>query len=199
MVRWKQIKSFLHQWLIALASEKFAEAGYSVKREHGSSIFPTEESLLAEDDFGIVAMVVFETWSELVDMWPMAQSTLVKLVSNKVARTSPKFYDAYLMLVCRSVVSTQDMIAKIERDTNRVRKYVIHDSSLKSSKDFVSAMDPLMPLNLTDEIVSVTDALDLLPDLLESSARPDLVKTAVEAYRDLSSPVEAIHQKLNQS
>ena len=97
------------------------------------------------------------------------------------------------------MVSSQDLIANIERDTNRVRKYVIHDSLLKSSKDFALALDPLMPLNLENEIASVADALDLLPELLEGTVRPDVVKPAVEAYRDLGSPVEAIHQRLNQS
>lgn len=189
-------KTLSASMLLTLATEKLEASGYSVKREFGESIFPTESSLLAEDEFGIVSFVIFETWSQLSSKWPEAQATLVQLVARKIARTSPKFFDAYLVLICRSSAGSEDAIARIERDTNRVRKYIIRDHSLSSTKDFVVALDPLMPLDIESNLHSADDALDLLPGFLEDSTRPNLVKAAIGAYRDLRSPVEAIHKSL---
>ena len=181
--------------LISLAQEAFSNSGYSVMRE-----YPSDENtrrifdLLAEDDFGIVGLEVYNTWEKLSSGWEDAQSSLVRLVSRKIARTSPKFFDAYLVLICRNPIERTEERFEIERDVNRVRKIVISSEDISSTSSFLRALDPLMPLDFTSDLGERNDSLSLLPDILGDRIEPQIMKKVIEAHINLSSPIEAIHE-----
>jgi len=183
--------------LISVAVEEFTKSGYSVKREYSQGENQLNKfDMIAEDDFGIVGLEVFSTWEQLTKKWPETQAALVKLVSRKISRSSPRFYDSYLVLICRNPVGLKEEKAEIERDTNRVRKIIISAEDITSIGSFRRSLDQLMPLNIQSETVSATDPLEQLPKVLSNSVDEKIVGSVIEAFRNLRSPMEAIYKEI---
>lgn len=179
--------------LLALASEQLMAAGYRVVRDMGISAFPGERALLAEDAFGVLAVVGYETWSQLEAEWPDAQAELVGLMARRLAKSAPKSYDGYLLLLCTGSVPVPTLVAQIERDTTRVRKIVATAANLRTTSDLTRILDPFMPLALPPAAAVVTDVLDTLPDVLSGIAKPSAVRAVVDAFKSLEPPLERLH------
>ncbi|MEP6341983.1 MAG: hypothetical protein ABJ275_01610 [Maricaulaceae bacterium] len=183
--------------LMSLTAEAFSDSGYSIKREFISDENVSRKfDLLAEDDFGFVGLEIYNTWEELVRGWSDTQASLVRLVSQKIARTAPRFFDAYLVLICRSPINENYEKFEIERDTNRVRKIIVTSEELISSAVYLRSLGQLLPLEVGAKLDEKPDPLETLPDLLRDNVDPELSKIAIDAYKDLQSPIEAIHKAL---
>ena len=85
--------------LAASTSEMVDAGGYVRVSDEALKGWPFSNSRLFEDRFGIVAIVIFETWEELQEEWPEAQAALSQLMSRYMGRSEPKSWDGYLILI----------------------------------------------------------------------------------------------------
>src|SRR4051794_25042329 len=109
--------------LVAAASDLLLSGGYSeVPAESGWS----SNSRLFEDPYGIVALVVYDTWVDLDSTWTDAQGLLVELISEHFRQPEPKSWDGYLILLTPGIAPSdaRQSIAKIRYNTSRVRKLI---------------------------------------------------------------------------
>ena len=179
--------------LLALASERLAKNGYRVVRDLGLGALPAESSLLAEDDFGVVAIATYDTWSQLQTEWGEAQAELVGLLARRLARSAPKAWDGYLVLLCASFAPDNNAISQIERDTTRIRKIVATADMLQGTRDFIRILDIFLPLEIPEGAKAITDVLDTLPELMRDQVDPQAVRVVVDAFRALEPPLERLH------
>lgn len=184
--------------MIALSREQLSAAGYRVFEAIDGSVFPGSNSILAEDKYNILAILTFDTWSDLVNQWAEAQATLVSLLEKRLARSSPKFYDAYLVLLCSGTPETAEEIEAIERDTSRVRKIVATNEKLRSTADLARILNIFLPLNSNQLLAETPDILNKLPDLMDVNVDQELIKIAISAFKNLSPPLTALHKKRTQ-
>ena len=185
--------------MIALSREQLSAAGYRVFESVEGSVFPGSNSILAEDKYNILAILTFDTWSELVSQWAEAQATLVSVLEKRLARSSPKFYDAYLVLLCSGTSETAEELEAIERDTSRVRKIVATNEKLSTTADLARILNIFMPLNASELLTDTPDILGKLPELMDVDVDQELVKVAISAFKKLSPPLTALHEKRTQS
>jgi hypothetical protein len=179
--------------LLALASESLVGNGYRVARDLGLGALPADTSLLAEDDFGVVAIATYDTWSQLQAEWTEAQAELVSLLARRLARSAPKAWDGYLVLLCASFAPDSAAISQIERDTTRIRKLVATADMLKSTRDFLRILDIFLPLEIPQGARAIDDVLDVLPELMSDQVDPQAVRVVVDAFRELEPPLERLH------
>src|ERR687892_417150 len=86
--------------LLAAASELLESGGYnSVQQADGW----TPHSRVFEDPYGVVAVVAYETWTDLAETWPDDQGRLVDLISAHLRRPEPKSWEGYLVLLTPGV------------------------------------------------------------------------------------------------
>src|SRR5215218_5238648 len=86
--------------ILAEAANVLTGAGYHVDRQTEAKLrLPPERALLAEDKYGVVAVVVYDTWSELVASWAPAQASIVDALSLAYTRLDRKAWDGYLVLL----------------------------------------------------------------------------------------------------
>lgn len=185
--------------ILALTTVVLTRGSYRVVRDMSLGSFPGERALLAEDDFSVVGIVAYESWSQLEVEWPEAQADLVALLGRKLARSAPKLYDAYLVLFCLSSPPSGSIADEIERDTNRVRKIVASGSSLRTTADVERVLDPFLPLEIPPEASLAPDVLDSLPDLLRSEVEPKYTQAVINAFRDLQPPLERLNAVIGAS
>ena len=152
---------------------------------------------LFEDAYSLVAIVVCETWSDLFKDWADVQASFVDLISSHFSRDDSKAWDCYLLLWTPDLVplDKSDDHRAIRYDTGRVRKLISTGAEIRNLADVPLALIPLLPI--TESISSSTndDVLDRLPTLLEIKELPkQTIRSAVEAFQQSESLVEAIHQ-----
>jgi hypothetical protein len=180
--------------LLAAVSE-LLEAG-SYKAVQGGDGW-TSNARLFEDPYGIVAVVVYETWGDLAGAWPDAQGRLVELISSHLRRPEPKSWEGYLVLltpaVCPSTARSE--AAAIRYDTNRVRKLVATGDELPTLDDVEQALLPLLPLQVESQLGTSSALLDRLPDLLAGRGiDAEAARTVVRAFTENESILERLHQ-----
>lgn len=179
--------------LLAAAEELLRSSSFAVTRQLGTADFPAGRTLLAEDPYSVVALVVFDTWTELETEWPSAQAELVQLLISRLAKSAPKVWDAYLVLLCAASAPTSNSISLIERDTTRVRKVVATGDTLHTVSDIARTLDPFMPLDVPSEVGELVDVLSTLPSLLAGQCDPAITQVVVDAFRNLEPPLEKLH------
>ena len=86
--------------ILALASEYLSSHGFRVSRDLGSTAFPIDRTLLAEDRLSVLALVIFDTWQQLEKEWGDAQAELVSIITKALSKATPKAWDGYLILIC---------------------------------------------------------------------------------------------------
>lgn len=152
-----------------------------------------------EDKYSIVAVVVYETCSALLEHWRHDQGTLVRLISKHVSRGEAKAAEGYLVLLTggRARPEDQEEITEIRYDTSRVRKLVSTGQELEVKNDVKIALSPLLPLgeNLTD--VRSTSALNELPEMLDGKIPKGATLALIEAYDEQKSLMEALNGYLH--
>lgn len=183
--------------LIALAEKCFAEqANFRVTRNVENLSLPSDRSLVAEDNYSVVAVVALDSWEQLEEEWANYQAALVALLGRRLARAAPKAWDGYLVLLCSSSATDDDRRVRIERDTSRVRKIVATGEMLRTTSDVTRALDLFMPLEVTPLSEEERDILSTLPEMMSDTVDPDAVRMVVEAYRSVEPPLERLHDYL---
>ena len=178
--------------MLALAAEQLMMNGYRVVRDVGEESFPGEAALLAEDEYSVLALVVFETWAQLEADWPDAQAQLVDLLSRRLARSAPKAWDGYLLLLCGGSAPAS-AVSAIERDTTRLRKIVATADRLKTTGDLLRFLEIFFPLNVSSDAKGHEDILEALPEILESDAPREAVRVVIDAFRGMEPPLDRLH------
>jgi hypothetical protein len=182
--------------LLAAVSEYLCGGGYQRIGDAGRGEWPTESVRLFEDPYGIVAVVVYDTWHDLLSGWIDAQDALVQLISRHISKSDAKAWDGYLVLLTPGVMAsdTRNEATQIRYDTGRVRKLLATGDDLKSLADVERALLPLLPLEPELELEEQESVLDMLPNLLSTRGIPDdVVRVVIEAFSEERPLVERLH------
>lgn len=179
--------------MIAAAREILSDNGFRIAGELGLTALQSERSLIAEDDYVVLAIVAYDTWSELESAWPDAQAELVGLLAKRLARSAPKAWDGYLVLLCSAPTSDKAAVSAIERDTTRVRKIVATGEALGATGDLLNVLDRFLPLREPPRGAGAADVLATLPDLLKPEVPVSATQAVVAAFRTMEPPLERLH------
>ena len=76
--------------LVGSAVQILTDGGYREIRDTKVTFWDSADTRLFEDEHGIVALVIYETWRDLADGWQYAQDNLVDLISSHMAVGEPK-------------------------------------------------------------------------------------------------------------
>lgn len=181
--------------LLAAASGLLLSGGYQQVHERSvDDRWHASNVRLFEDRFGIVAIVVYETWRDLLSRWPDAQAALVDLISQNVSSNDAKAWEGYLVLLTLGVGSHSE-VNTIRYDTSRVRKLVATGDDLRILADVERALLPLLPLGDVPLVAEQDSALEMLPQLLERRNIPEeAVRLIVLAFREQQPLLEQLHR-----
>lgn len=183
--------------VLALFEEQLGANGYETTRSPPVEI-PGDQCLVAEDPYNVIAITGFTTWAQLASQWPDAQSSLVELLASRLSKSAPKAWDGYLVLICESAAPNGSEVAKIERDTTRVRKIVGTSDTLHTTSDVLRLLDPFLPLPTDTGSDAFDDILELLPEIMRNEVAPEAVQEVINAFRALEPPLERLHERNNQ-
>lgn len=184
--------------ILAAATEQFATAGYRRIDPSGEN-WDLSNSRLFEDRFGLVGLVVFETWAQLVEGWPEAQGLLVDVISRHASRSNPKAWEGYLVLLTpgvRGQAGKEDWTS-IRYNTRRIRKFVASGEELRSIGDVRATIAPLLPFETHAGTATLDESvLDMIPDLLlETHGIPrELSRRMVRAFDGRRNLMQEIHE-----
>jgi len=151
-----------------------------------------------EDAYGVVAVFIFDTPTDLENEWPNAQADLVALLTEFMSRDEAKAWEGYAVLLSPATgdVAQQERLNEIRRDTSRVRKIVATGSDLGSVSDVDRVLLPLLPFDLGRASKIEGSALDVLPGLLaEQGIPPELSQSLVSAFNQQTSLIRALHKE----
>jgi hypothetical protein len=187
--------------VLAEAARVLSSANYRLERETEKKLdLPSERALLAEDKYGVVVVVVYDTWRELASAWREAQAAAVEALSARFSRLDRKAWDGYLVLLTPALATDHDAtVHEIRYDTSRIRKIVATGDDLVSLNDVERALLPLLPLAQNEsDIDEAQSPLDELPEQLEQTGiARELAETAVAAFRAHRPIVHELHRHLS--
>jgi hypothetical protein len=150
-----------------------------------------------EDEYGVVAVVVYETWPDLLKSWPEDQSRLVRLMSEHMHKTDFKAWDGYLVLLSpgQPPPEQRSAVEGIRYDVTRVRKLIAVGEELRSLADVERILLPLLPIEGLKANCDELSALDMLPDLLSPRGIDSAATVAiVAAFREQQSLLERLEK-----
>lgn len=177
--------------MLAAVSGILTEGGYRQIEDEIPKFWASESTRLFEDQYGIVAVVVYETWKNLASNWIEAQGNLVELISGHVLRTDAKAWEGYLVLLTPSSAGSHAEVANIRYDTTRVRKIVSTGEELNQLRDLKVSLLPLLPFGEEGQVEKDQSVLDMLPDLLvEKGLERKTVQSVIDAYYEQRSLME---------
>ncbi|MDA8398623.1 MAG: hypothetical protein M0008_00980 [Actinomycetota bacterium] len=188
--------------MMALSTVQLGAAATEVLARNGYRQVPTPDdwptaSRLFEDEYGIVALHVYDTWQRLRDDWNIAQGLLVDLLSSKLDRPEPKAWEGYLVLFTSSPVADVDYrdIVDLRYNTNRLRKLVATGRELETVDDVRTSLLPLLPLHIERPASMARGILGRLPDLLDGAGVDRRVtEAAVAAFLGNESIMERLRE-----
>lgn len=170
--------------LVGSAAQILKGGGYRQLVDQARKFWDSPNTKLFEDENGIVALVVYETWQDLLSEWESAQAILVDLISKYVSSGEPKAWDGYLVLLTPSPVATETELERIRYDVTRVRKIVATGNELPSRTHLEWVLAPLLPLSADLVADEQDDVIARLPNDIESEK--DIpgryVKAVVDAF-----------------
>src|SRR5437016_5737672 len=134
--------------IVAAANSVLLSGGYRLIDRAQLDIPAVSAARFYEDAFGIVEVVVFDTWESLRSEWANAQASLVELISRFVQTGEAKAWEGYLVLFTPAVVPSEqrDKADGIRYNTNRVRKLLATGENLQTITDVERTLVPLLPL-----------------------------------------------------
>ena len=180
--------------LTAAVTEVLVDNGYQTVRV--PSDWPSA-SRLFEDEYGIVALHVYDTWQGLRNEWNIAQGQLVDLISARLARPEPKSWEGYLILLTEGDApeSERRAVVDLRYNTNRLRKLVATGQELETVEDVHTVLLPLLPLDIKTPSTSGAGLLDRLPALLSAERiDPAVTEAAVAAFLRNESIMGRLHE-----
>lgn len=182
--------------LLVAATDILVRNGFSRATPHILPEIDFSRQAIFEDPYSIVAIIVFDTWHELVSKWANAQTSFVDLVSRNISKDEMKSWDCYLLLWTADYTpfSSSGEREVIRYDTSRVRKLVASGEELKEIADVEAALLPLLPIVDTINASTQMGVLDRIPSLLESrELSASKIQRVIDAFEKQESLAEAIH------
>jgi hypothetical protein len=181
--------------LTAAASELLERHNYRRIAEADLKGFDGYRGRYYEDEYGVVSVVVYETWVDLVESWPEDQSRLVRLMSEHMKRTDLKAWDGYLVLLTPGSPPEEQRstVEDIRYDVTRVRKLIAVGEDLLNLNDVERTLLPLLPIEGLEASAEEFSALDMLPGLLKPlGIAPAVTVAMVDAFREQQSLLERL-------
>jgi hypothetical protein len=179
--------------VLTVAEEVFIANGFRVTRNVSGSSLPIDRTLLAEDEYSVVAVLTFDTWTQLMREWADAQAELTGLMAKGLAKSTPKAWDGYLVLMCLASAPSASEVAGIERDTTRLRKIIATADAIRTTSDVMRILDPFLPIPIPDLATVDSDVLSTLPELLASEVPKKAVEVVIKAFREMQPPLERLN------
>jgi hypothetical protein len=186
--------------LLATASRCLEERGYRQADSGSVAHWPFSQSRLFEDQYGIVAIVVYETWGDLSLNWIDAQASLVDLMSQHMSTQDAKAWEGYLVLLTPSLTGRETSLeaTRIRYDVSRVRKLVVTGNEIRTIADVETFLLPLLPLEVGPSTLPHS-VLELLPNLLEVKGIPTAeTRVVIDAFLEQKPIVESLHEYRSQ-
>lgn len=186
--------------LLAIASDLLTSGKYHQIDEDREGRWKISNARLFEDNYGVVAVVVYETWHDLMLGWVDAQASLVEIISEYMTSTDAKAWEGYLVLLTPSPVSLggQSDADQIRYNTNRVRKLLAAGDDMNSIEDVNRVLLPLLPPDPDLKMDIQQTGLEMLPAILSKNddIPEEPVRVAIEAFNEQKSMVESLHDYL---
>jgi hypothetical protein len=189
---------------VALTTTDLIAAATQILVDGGYALIPLDEAVLGaagsrcfEDTYGVVAVVVYSTWSDLANSWFEAQAQLIDLMSRNLSEGDPKAWEGYLVLMTPGVpdLPNSDDVDAIRYDTTRLRKFVATGDDMSTLTDIDRVLSPLLPLSAEPQTAAEETVLEHLPDLLaKSGVDRNFVRAIVSAYRTQRPLLEALDE-----
>ena len=181
--------------LLAAATELLAESGFRSVTAESSSRWGSSNVRLFEDPYCLAAVVVYDTWQELLERWPDAQAAVVDIVSARLGKSEPKSWDVYLVLLTAAFADTLAAreLNAIRYDTTRVRKLISTGEELTTLDDVKRTILPLLPVSP----VSLEPPRDILEQLVDALADRGIDRDDVSRVVAAFSKNEALMPALN--
>jgi hypothetical protein len=179
--------------LLGTTAEMLDNAGYRKVEEVSDPFWQAAGARVFEDKLGIVAVLVYDTWKDLVEGWQSAQAHLVSLISHHLSSGEPKAWDGYLVLLTPSPLSTEVELNKIRYDVTRLRKIVATGDELSSTSDLERVIAPLLPIE--GSLISTANGtiLSRLPGMLAEQDIPEEdTRAVIGAFMRQESLVEKL-------
>ena len=192
--------SLSHTEILAAATSVLCKHGFTEVDNFALAGVDRSSQRLFEDTYSIVAIVAFQTWSDLVKEWIDSQASLVELISEHLSRDEYKTWEGYLVLLTSGLVPTSEVpqIERIRYDTGRVRKLVSTGAQLKEVSDVEEALLPLLPLDEPLEDASADAVLSRLPELLGGQELPsNSIQIVVDAFLKQEPLIESLHKQMD--
>ncbi|QDV74284.1 hypothetical protein [Botrimarina mediterranea] len=182
--------------MLSTAREVLLTNGFSEASSYRLCGIDASNQGLYEDSYSLVAIVVFEAWSDLLREWTGAQAAFVDLISEHIERNESKTWDCYLLLWTPGLFprDKSDEHQAIRYDTGRVRKLIASGAELQELGDVSTALLPLLPITERSDTTAEDSVLDRVPALLESNELPQsVIRAVVNAFHKRESLIEALH------
>lgn len=184
--------------IVAAASAALLDGGYHVVETGPIDIPVLTGARFYEDDFGIVELVVFDTWENLKSEWSSAQSSLVELISRFVQKGEAKAWEGYLVLFTAAALPAdeRDTAENIRYNTSRVRKLIATGEDLSTITDVERTLIPLLPLTTSaeEQNIQIDRVFDRLPETLaKRGISPGLTRTLIDAFLDNQPLMDKLH------
>lgn len=187
--------------LIGASAEAFQAGGYRDVDPSRVVGWPAASARIFEDEFGIVAAVAFETWSDLVDNWQDVQSAFVDLITENLSQGIPKAWEGFLILMTPSPVpvTERDLATSIRVDLHRVRKLLITGDELGGLGSVRRTVLSLLPFDIPHSMTDSDSTLEMLPSLLQGSGVPvEETEAVVAAFLRGESLLENLQQVIEE-
>ena len=183
--------------LLAAASKVLEKGNYSRIKDAQIDKWSISNSRLYEDPYSIVAVIVYETWEDLLSNWMGAQTELVELISEYITSADAKAWEGYLVLMTPNLLPRDAQIkaSEIRYNTSRVRKLLGTGEELSTITDVEQVLLPLLPLEIERGIVVRETILEILPGLLSGpNLAEEAIRVIIEAFREDQPIIERLHE-----
>lgn len=187
--------------ILAEATRVLAEASYRRVVEGVTGLLAADNARVFEDSYGIVAVIVYDTWEDLASGWPDAQGALVELLSKNMPSVEPKAWEGYLVLLTPGMPPSGEgtQAHEIRLNTVRLRKFVATGEELTSLREVQVSLLPLLPLEPAPGLDSGEDVLQLIPAVLASKGLDEEVtRLLIDFFRRNAPLLEGLHTHMQE-
>jgi hypothetical protein len=186
--------------LLAAAGELLKQGGYREVSSERLESLKSDKARVYEDQYAVVCLVVFPSWTELRSRWTNVQADFVELLSKYLLRADAKTWDGYLVLLTPAAALEQWQEAQeIRRDTTRVRKLVGTGEDLRSLGDVATLVSSLLPIGTAEAVTDKTETIWSLvyQSLEKKGVHRDTIQSLVKSYEEQRNIMEALKDSLN--
>ena len=186
--------------LLAAAGELLKQGGYREVSSERLESLKSDKARVYEDQYAVVCLVVFPSWTELRSRWTNVQADFVELLSKYLLRADAKTWDGYLVLLTPAAALEQWQEAQeIRRDTTRVRKLVGTGEDLRSLGDVATLVSSLLPIGTAEAVTDKTETIWSLvyQSLEKKGVHRYTIQSLVKSYEEQRNIMEALKDSLN--